>query len=64
MAHALVHATDHDDVRRAGRERDVTDGGKAEREGDRHRRENHCADEEHEEDQQVEIAQRLQCRRQ
>ena len=49
MTHALVHASDHDDVRSAGRESEVADRGEAESKGDRHRREYHCADEEHEE---------------
>ena len=57
MAHALVHAPDHDNIRRAGRERDVAEGGEPEREGDRHGGEHHRPDQADEEDQQVEISQ-------
>ena len=47
-------------VGRAGGERDVAEGGEPEREGDRHAGEHHRADEPDEEDQQVEVAERLQ----
>ena len=56
MAHALVHATDHDDVWSAGRQSKVADRGEAKGKGDRHRREYHCADEQHEEYEEVEVA--------
>ena len=60
VAHALVHAPDHHHLRRCGGERDIAEGGKAEGEGDRHGGEYHRPDEAHEEDEQVEVAQRLQ----
>ena len=38
VRHALVHAADHDDERRARREREIAEGREAERERDRHAR--------------------------
>ena len=63
MAHAFIHAPDDDRHRRSRRERDVAERGQTEREGDRHRRKDHDRDEAHEEDQQIEVAERTQHRR-
>ncbi|MET4762455.1 hypothetical protein ABH975_005536 [Bradyrhizobium ottawaense] len=63
MAHAFVHATNDDRIGRVRRQRQISDGGKTEGKGDRHRRQHHGADDDHEEDQQVEIAERFQYRR-
>ena len=60
MAHALVHAANHDGRRRACRQRDVGKGRKPEGERDRDRRENHDRHEPDEEDQKVQIAERDQ----
>ena len=56
VAHPLVHSTDDDERRYAGRERDIAEGGKPKCEGDRYAGKDERADETDEEQQQVIVA--------